>query len=371
MDLPARTAELEQSRQLLYELLMKAPCPIAVFRGRELIFELANERLKRAAGREVAGKPLLTAIPELAGQGFEQLIGRVLETGELYVGECVPVKLLRGGELKESFWSFSYAPLRTSDGAVDRVMLIAFEVTEQELARRERERNVAELQRTVQLSEMLMSVLGHDLRTPLASVIATARGLARSEAGGRISEPLARMVESATRMNRMIDQLLDFSRVRLGHGLPLYRQTLDAERLCATILGELEAVYGDRELRLVAQGSLLGRFDRDRLSQLFTNLGANACQHADRGPVLFEADGRDESQIVVRVRSPGALPSELLPVLFEPFRAGVRSASGSSPQGLGLGLYISRQIALAHGGELTVETSAEQGTTFVVRLPRW
>ena len=371
MDLHARTAGLEQSRQLLYELLMQAPCPIAVFRGSDLTFEIANERLTRAAGHEVVGKPLLTAIPELAGQGFEQLIGRVLETGESYVGECVPVKLLRDGELEESFWSFSYAPLRTSDGAVDRVMLIAFEVTEQELARRERERNIVELQRTVQLSEMLMSVLGHDLRTPLASVIATARGLYRSELGARIREPLARMVESATRMNRMIDQLLDFSRVRLGHGLHLYRQTIDANRLCASIIAELEAVYGECDLRLVAEGSLLGRFDRDRLSQLLTNLGANACQHADPGPVLFEADGRDESEVVVRVRSAGVVPAEIVPDLFEPFRARMRGDRASPGQGLGLGLYISRQIALAHGGDLTVESSAERGTTFTVRLPRW
>ena len=364
--------ESEQGQRLLYELFTQAPAPIVVFRGPELIVEMANPRaLSVLGGRPLVGEPLLQALPELAGDGFDKLLERVMQTGEPYVADSMLATLARSEEdaPEETYWNFAYSPVRGPDGRVERVLLIAFEVTEQVLARKSREHYIKELQGTLQLNELIMGVLGHDLRTPIAAILMTARALVRTVPDDTLRTALRRIVESAERMNRMINQLLDFTRVRLGHGMHLVRQSLDLGDLCKAIIAELEAAYA-RKFAYIERGSTLGRYDRDRLYQVLTNLGSNACQHGAPGvPITFLLDGTDEQRISLEVQSGGTIPEELLPVLFEPFQS--RAVNRDKPhEGVGLGLYISRQVVLAHGGEMRVSSDSAQGTRFIVSLPR-
>src|SRR5690606_23616455 len=184
-----------------------------------------------------------------------------------------------------------------------------------------------------------------------------------------LAAPARRILTSAERMERMISQLLDFTRIRLGRGLPLERGEVDLAELCRVAVEEAQtATCGD--IRLAATGDCRGEWDRDRLWQLVSNLVTNACEHGvPIAPVSVHVDGSRPEAVSLDVCNRGEIPRELLPILFEPLhrRRGERSRSSG---GLGLGLYISQQIVLAHGGTIRVGSDARHGTTFTVTLPR-
>jgi signal transduction histidine kinase len=218
-------------------------------------------------------------------------------------------------------------------------------------------------------------MLGHDLRNPLSAITTSAELQAKRSDSERISRPVTRILASAERMERMIAQLLDFTRIRLGQGLPLEHAPLDLAELARAIIDELEPVF-ERRIELVSSGSVQGTWDRDRLSQLLSNLAANACQHGTRDePIVVSLDGSRPDRVTLRVANGGVIPAELLPSIFEPFRrSSSRSRSRSDgpdrSSGLGLGLHISEQIARALAGSIHVESQAGTGTRFSVELPR-
>ena len=209
------------------------------------------------------------------------------------------------------------------------------------MAQREREARIAEMERAVHFGEMFAGILGHDLRNPL-SAITTAAGLLEARADSeRIARPARRVVASANRMERMISQLLDFTRIRLGGGLPIERTRVDLTEIARSIIDELEPVH-QKPIWLRTEGDVSGNWDRDLLSQLLSNLAANACQHGTAGvPVDIILDGNGAEVVGIDVRNDGVIPLELLPSVFEPLRPTAdhhHKRGGSS--GLGLGLYI-------------------------------
>lgn len=233
----------------------------------------------------------------------------------------------------------------------------------------DREALVEQLQQTIRLNETFLGILSHDLRNPLVAILTGAAYLLRLEESEAIHKPLTRISSSAERMARMIDQLLDFTRARLGRGFDISRSAVSLHALCKQVVEELELAHPDRSLRIQVSGSPEGEWDADRLSQVLSNLVANAIQHGQAGsPVNVDIDGEDHAQVVVRINNEGVIPSAALPTMFDAFR-GTRERTARS-NGLGLGLYITQQIVLAHGGTIEVTSCADQGTTFVVRLPR-
>jgi signal transduction histidine kinase len=227
-----------------------------------------------------------------------------------------------------------------------------------------------ELSRTVRLSEMFVGILGHDLRNPLSAITTAASLLMRRADSERVGRPAARIYNSGQRMSRMIDQILDFTRIRLGQGLPLLRAQVDLAEICRSAIDEVSPAAEGSRVEIETAGELGGCWDGDRLAQLLSNLLGNALQHGDRqAPVSIRLDGRTPDAVVLEAHNAGAIPAEVMPTLFEPTRPGTHvKREGSS--GLGMGLYISQQIVVAHGGTIEVSSSAEAGTRFTVRLPR-
>ena len=233
-------------------------------------------------------------------------------------------------------------------------------------------RLVGELEHAVRFSEMFVGILGHDLRNPL-SAITTAASVVLSRADSeRVAKPVSRILGSADRMSRMIDQILDFTRVRLGGGIPLSRKRFELADICRLVLDELRGEGDDEpQAQLELRGPTSGEWDEDRLAQLVSNLAGNALQHRSPGtPVLVSIDGSMPDKVTLSVQNRGSVPPDLLPVIFEPLRGrDGRKRQGSS--GLGLGLYISQQIALAHGGSIRVDSEpGADHTRFDVDLPR-
>ena len=220
----------------------------------------------------------------------------------------------------------------------------------------------------LRINEMFMAVLSHDLRTPLQSIKAAATVLTRQPDPGKVANMAERMLSSSQRMSRMIEDLLDVTRIRQAEGLPLSPQPASLQTLLQRTLQEVETGFPERRLESEMMGNLEGIWDGERLCQVLTNLLGNAMHHGDPAqPVQVTADGRQDDRVSITVRNGGTIPAELLPTLFNPFRGGERRPG--QHQGLGLGLFIAHQIVRSHGGRIDVR-SADGVTSFRVELPR-
>jgi signal transduction histidine kinase/FixJ family two-component response regulator len=318
----------------------------------------------------------------------EQLFTTIADTFLPRTHEVLIDELIALADGKREF--VAEAPLRTLDGreidvvfslavsaedhAYERALVTITDLSGHKAAEREREARIAEMERAVRFGEMFAGMLGHDLRNPLSAIMTAAELIARRAASAdleKIEKPAQRVISSAQRMARMISQLLDFTRIRLGGGLPLERTRVDLAEVTRAIIDELEPVYGC-PLRLTCTGDVSGTWDRDRLSQMVSNLAANACQHGAEGfPIELTVDGSQPDRVRLEIWNQGVVPPALLPFVFEPLRQANDTGPRVGPSsGLGLGLYITQQIALGHGGTIRVESDEASGTRFVVVLPR-
>ncbi|ATB43875.1 PAS domain-containing sensor histidine kinase [Cystobacter fuscus] len=227
-----------------------------------------------------------------------------------------------------------------------------------------------ELRQAAEFRERFIGIVSHDLRNPLNAILLSVNAMMRSDCATQHHQKAVRRIAiSAERMGRMIGDLLDFTRGRLGGGIPISPRPANLLAICRQVMEELEVGNPQRKLRLITAGNFQGEWDPDRLAQLLGNLGKNALDYSpDDIPVDFMLR-EDGDTVCVEVRNGGPpIPVELLPRIFEPFRRA--SDSGCSSSGLGLGLFIVQQIARSHGGRVEVRSSEEEGTTFAVWLPR-
>ena len=231
------------------------------------------------------------------------------------------------------------------------------------------EKRARELVATAEFREQLLAIVGHDLRNPLQAISMSAYLLAEHGALNEMDAKLvARIRNSAQRMGRMIAQLVEFTRARLGGGLALDLKPTDFREVCRQVIEELE-VGSRAQVHSDVRGELLGTWDADRLAQVLSNIVGNAIDHAAPGTTVLITASEDDTDIFVAITNQGApIPTEVLPIIFQPFRGG-RHGEPSKGGHLGLGLFIAHQVILAHGGEITVR-SADGATTFSIRLPR-
>lgn len=224
--------------------------------------------------------------------------------------------------------------------------------------------------------EMFLAVLGHDLRSPLNAVLNASTFLAENADLSERDARLARAIQaSGRRMAELIEDILDFAVSRIGPGLPLDPQPADLGEIAREIVDESRVIHPGRQLRLARSGDLAGRWDERRLRQGMLNLIDNAVQHgAEDSPVTVTASQQGAGDdVVVAVHNLGpAIPPEERAAILEPFRRGSGPAAKAPPRRghLGLGLYIARRVAEAHGGGLDVDSTPDRGTTFSLRLPR-
>jgi signal transduction histidine kinase len=233
----------------------------------------------------------------------------------------------------------------------------------QELAKQLRERTEA-----LRINEMFMAVLSHDLRNPLQIIKTVATLLKRRPDEDKMQEFAERLMGSSQRMGRMIEDLLDVTRIRQAGGLRLSPAPFDLDALCAEAVAEMRSCFPERTLEYRLEGKPQGTWDGERLAQVLSNILGNAVQHGDPSePIVVSLDGTRPEAVVLTVTNGGTIPGDLLPMLFSPFRGGERRPGQA--QGLGLGLYIAQQIVRSHGGE--IEVRSEHGhTCFEIVLPR-
>jgi signal transduction histidine kinase len=223
--------------------------------------------------------------------------------------------------------------------------------------------------------EIFLAILGHDLRTPLAAIYMSAEFMLELK---ELKEPsltlTGRIARSATRMVSLVGDLLDFTRSRLGGGIPIERDDVSLGKIVHDVADEIRAANPDQVIEVETRGEDRGRWDLNRLTQALTNLVANAVEHGLDGSTVKITVGGDENEASVAVHNRGPLiPADQLDGIFNPMKASeptAKAAATGSGGNLGLGLYIAERIVTAHQGTIEVKSTQADGTTFTVRLPR-
>ena len=242
--------------------------------------------------------------------------------------------------------------------------------TEAELAEALRRAEAAH--RSSEFEQQLIGIVSHDLRNPLQAIrLSAEHGLKAAGPETRQRRSLERILTSSERALRMINDLLDFTRVRLGGGIVLERvEAVDLHELVNQVVDEVLVTRPERQVAMERAGDARGRWDADRLAQVVQNLVGNALQHTTEDAPVRVRTWAEGEHVVLEVHNGGApIAAEDLPRLFEPFQRG----SGARPDGgrsMGLGLHITYHLVHAHRGGIGVRSNADEGTTFTVRLPR-
>jgi signal transduction histidine kinase len=223
---------------------------------------------------------------------------------------------------------------------------------------------------TEQRREMFLAILGHDLRNPLAAVMGAAE--AQMNVPERAGELAQQIQTSAKRMAHMVEDLVELTRLSQGKDMPVERSRCDMGEICKNVVEEMKLAYPDHRFELEAEQGLLGEWDEPRLTQVISNLMGNAVAYGNKECPIHISAEKAAGKVEVRVHNEGvAIPPEDTPHLFNSFSRGQLSESadhGAAP-GLGLGLYIAKEIMAAHGGTIDVASSEQEGTTFTCRLP--
>lgn len=218
--------------------------------------------------------------------------------------------------------------------------------------------------------QVFLGVLGHDLRGPLGVIVATSEVMSMMTKDSPFSAETDRIIRSGRRMSKLLDDLLDYSRTSLGMGIRIARGQGDLRQALQEEISLLGEALPGVNITYEAQGRTEGEFDISRVREALSNLVVNAAKYGAAGAdVMVALTGHvDDVELIVRNHGPTLSPAALK-TLFEPLVRGGTPAAMGEETSLGLGLFIVREIAKAHGGEVTA-TSSEQSTAFTLRLPR-
>jgi signal transduction histidine kinase len=219
---------------------------------------------------------------------------------------------------------------------------------------------------------LFLAIRGHDLRNPLSTTLMAARFIMEgAEVDPRYATAATRIHNAGQRMNRLVNDLIDYTRTNLGSGLPIIHKAVDLEILCKEALSEQELAHPEHRFELFVEGECRGCWDDNRIAQVLSNLLGNAVQYEDRGlPIVLRIRSHGPD-IILRVENKGKIiPSEKLNTIFEPLVRLAGHTEDGHGNNLGIGLYIAREIVRAHGGDVEVSSSEEKGTIFAVTLPR-
>lgn len=380
------TAERERQRAEELETIL-ANVPAAVWIARDpLCREITgNPESYRMLRMPSGGNASASASrEELAARRFREFKG-----GKPVAPDDLPMQVAArtGAVVREAELSFVFddgtvrhtigtaAPLRDAAGAVRGAIAAFLDVTAlkeaqesaEEAHKRERAAR-AEAERAASLAQLFMGIVGHDLRGPLTVIHSALAFILQKTQDARLRLMAERALRNSTFMSRMISQVLDVTPIRAGGGLPCSPQRTDhLSEVALRVRDDLSKYPG--EIHIVTLGDDSGVWDPDRMLQVLANLLGNAREHSPPGATVeVQIDGRSAESVSVSICNPGVIPLETLPFLFEPFRQGhPRSGPGL---GLGLGLYITKEVVTAHGGAIDVTSSDEGGTCFTFVVPR-
>ena len=321
--------------------------------------DISKPQTKEAQAEKSKGRaPMLTEAPETAAQTHAVLRAKSgFDINQL----AAEYRALRASVLRR--WIDAYEPNDTNlediirfDEAIDQAIVesIGFFSSQMEQAR-----------------NLLLGMLGHDMRSPLNTIVMTGQYLAALNAGGEVSDAARRLIRSGASIQALLDDLINFNRTRLGLGIKIELADVDLAAAFADEVEQLRGGHPSRRIELEVVGDSRGLWDRVRLQQVLRNLVVNAIDYGSPDTPIHVLLAGDQNDITLKVKNRGpAIEKANLDQIFDPLKRGLgRVNREDAESGLGLGLFIVREIATAHGGEVTVRSDKEE-TVFTVRLPR-
>jgi len=357
--------------ELIRQLFTNAPVAISIVRGPDHIIELANRHILEIWGREadeVLNKRLFDALPELRGQGFENLLGNVLTTGKRYVSHEKHVDLVRHGRPARVYVKFIYEPLYEADGTISGVITLAHEITELVTARKLAQQSADEMKEQLRSKDEFMSIASHELKTPVTTMRAALQILDRMhvadpKAGAFISKANKQM----ERMTVLVSDLLDVTSLQAGK-MQFYMEDFSFAELLNDIVEQNRQTQSHHKISLESEGDFTVNADRSRLEQVINNFLSNAIKYSPDSDQVTLSIKAQNGTLRFSVKDSGiGIPDEKLPYVFDRFYRVQSSTKHFS--GLGLGLYISAEIIKRHGGEIGVEQNDGDGSTFWFSIP--
>ncbi|MBB4637266.1 ATP-binding protein [Longimicrobium terrae] len=368
---------LQASEGRLRGIFDQTPIPLAVMSGPDHVYTIVSPRYTAfGGGRPLLGIPFRQAFPETLEGGLGEILDRVYEAGEPFFASERPVFIDRDGDgvPEEYLFDVGYQPLRDTNGQVYALVSIANDVTHQVRARGELERARAEAEEANRAKSEFLANMSHELRTPL-NAIGGYTELMELEIHGPVTtgqrDMLQRVQAAQRHLLTLINDILSYARLEAG------RVEFDLEPLSARrVLGSLDALIAPQAASkqiayqvLECDGELRFMGDEERVRQILVNLVSNAVKFTEAGGRVVLRCDADAEWGYLRVEDNGrGVPAEKLESIFDPFTQVDRRLD--QPQGgVGLGLAISRDLALGMGGDLTAESTLGQGSTFTLRLP--
>lgn len=377
--LSSQALEAEKKRQALFSVLMHAPVAICVLDGPEHVYSLANEKYYELLGRkrELIGLTIRKALPDVAGQGFYEILDNVFTTGIPFFGKESPVTVdLTDGSKKNFYVNFSYQPKYNSDGIIDGIVAVIVDVTFNVVSKSKIENLAKELSDALKIRDEFLSIASHELRTPLTSLkiqLHMARKGVDPEknllpSAVKLDKTLNTINSQVERLTLLIDDLLDVSRIESGKMSYQFADE-DVSILLRDVLDKFsdQITTSKYQINLQIEPDVIINCDRFRIEQVIINLLTNSLKYGAGHPVTISITSNEQFAILRFTDQGIGIASEMQDKIFQRFE---RAASDKNISGLGLGLYITKQIVDAHQGNINLTSQLGKGSSISVELPR-
>lgn len=382
-NLAAAQRAVAAERNKLEQIFKLSPAAMALWRGEDLVFDKVNPQYQALYGeRELIGKRLLEGVPELKGQGFDQLLREVLKTGRPYIGResLARHKRTPSGEIEDRYYDFSYVRIDDLDGKPYGVYDHAVDVTDRVLARRELNEKSdfltkakVEADRANQAKTQFLANMSHEIRTPIGTIMGFADLLNDPSTKEAERKTFAMIIErNSQQLLRLIDDILDLSKVEAGK-LTVEKARLSMVEFLTELNSTMELKAREKgiEFRLNVEGSIPDaiRSDRIRLGQILNNLIGNAIKFTDQGWVKLRVYQKGSNCLEFAVSDSGiGLSEEQKGRLFQAFGQ-ADSSTTRRFGGSGLGLVLAKRLCEALGGSLRLDWSElGRGSRFVAEI---
>lgn len=366
----------DKEREKIYSLFEQAPVVILVLDGPEHVVEMINPAGKRyISDKEVKGQRLADALPELAGQGIIRMLDEIYFSGIGKSFQARPIRIqLSDGSYVEKYFDLYYEPVRDENNLTTGILNMAVDVTEQVQALTRAEEKEKKLEEALVARDQFLSIASHELKTPLTSLKLQAQLTVRN-LNMQKEITMERQVAMANqtselvgRLTRLIDDMLDVSRIRTGK-LKLDKQEHELGDIIREVVFRMSVLFEAAGLsipRINIQDKMYGNWDRFRLEQVIGNLLTNAIRYGQGKPVDIRVDKTAQYAIIAVTDYGYGIGKDDLMRIFGRFE---RAINSSEVSGLGLGLFISKEIVESHNGRIWAKSEVGQGSTFYVELP--
>ena len=357
-------------RERFAQLFEQAPTFMCVLRGPNHVYELANPGYMRLVGhRPVIGKAVAEALPETVEQGYVKLLDQVYESGEAFLAIAAPYTYQAGPDapLTQVYLDFVYQPIKDADGKVSGIFVEGADVTSRAMAD-------AALRDADRRKDEFLAMLAHELRNPLAPIRTAAEVISRRVTDDVTTQRAAEVVQrQATQLTRIVDDLLDVSRISMGH-IELKRETLLLSHVIEHAMETVAPLFRTKHhVVSVASGldPLYVRGDLARLVQSFGNVMTNAAKYTEPGGKISIHVSSSDDSVTVEIRDTGAgISAEFMPRLFDLFAQADRTLDRAEG-GLGIGLSVVKKLVEMHGGRISARSEGlGRGSTFEFTFPR-